>query len=185
MILTGMEGNLDGTECDGVSFEEALGAAKKMGIVEEDESLDVDGYDAAVKLRALLVVLCDYKISIPSMDEIPRDSIRNITREDIRRAYANGRKKYRLVASAKLIDSDANNSPTSDHSTTKKWEASVQLLLLPPSDPLYNLSGTDASVQFCTDVLGPVAVVSSNPTLVDTAYGLFSDIVCVASESKT
>jgi len=63
-----------------------------MGILETDESLDVDGYDAAVKLRALLVVFIssaessyntDKKIRIPTMDEIPRDSIWNVTREDI------------------------------------------------------------------------------------------------------
>lgn len=192
MILSGMEGNLEDGECNGESFEEALDAAKRLGIVEEDESLDVDGYDAAVKLRALLVC-CNAELPVPTMEEIPRDSIRQVTREDIRRAYANGRKRYRLVATAKLIDSpSANNEQTktdanaasNNHLTSKVWEASVRLLLLPPSDPLYNLSGTDASVQFSTDVLAPVTVVSSNPTLVDTAYGLFADIVRVAGESK-
>jgi len=183
MILTRMEGNLDESYSNGESFEEALNAAKQMGIVEEDESLDVDGYDAAVKLRALLVVLTaksacsNANISIPSMDEIlsGETSIRNVKREDICCAYANGRQKYRVVATANLIDYG--------HGHSKRWEASVQLQLLAPTDPLYNLSGTDASVTFGTDVLGPVSVVSSNPTLVDTAYGLFSDLVRVASEA--
>ncbi|KAL7533552.1 hypothetical protein ACHAXR_005305 [Thalassiosira sp. AJA248-18] len=201
MILTRMEGNLDeenkiNNNNDGESFQEALDAAKQMGIVEEDESLDIDGYDAAVKLRALLVVLTEFNqnIRVPTMNEIRRDTIRNVTREDIHRAYANGRKKYRLVASAKLIDLPLSSNdeiqglPKSNNTSTnvklpKRWEASVQLQCLPPSDPLYNLSGTDASVTFGTDVLGPVTVVSSNPTLVDTAYGLFSDIVRVASKS--
>lgn len=192
MILTRMEGNLD--DCttsnnNGESYQEALDAAKQMGIVETDESLDVDGYDAAVKLRALLVVFTssaessscntDNKIRVPTMDEIPRDSIRNVTHEDIRRAYADGRKKYRLVASAEMISVPSANE---GQNSTKTWEAKVQLQLLPPSDPLYNLSGSDASVTLSTDVLGPVTVVSSNPTLVDTAYGLFADIVSVASE---
>eukprot|EP00571_Detonula_confervacea_P008644 CAMPEP_0172319684 /NCGR_PEP_ID=MMETSP1058-20130122/38416_1 /TAXON_ID=83371 /ORGANISM="Detonula confervacea, Strain CCMP 353" /LENGTH=119 /DNA_ID=CAMNT_0013034791 /DNA_START=213 /DNA_END=569 /DNA_ORIENTATION=+ len=116
MILTRMEGNLDESISNGQSFQEALDAAKQMGIVEEDDSLDVDGYDAAVKLRALLVVLtssvessqsCNGNtIYIPTMDEIPRDSIRYVNREDICHAYANGRKKYRLVASAKLTQND-------------------------------------------------------------------------------
>ncbi len=197
MILTRMEGSLDEEGSSGKTFQEALNAARQMGIVEEDESLDLDGYDAAVKLRALLVVLSsslasssrENSIHIPTMNEIHQDSIRNVTREDIRDAYANGRRKYRLVSDAKLIDvadeGNANDSTIEwEQLATKKWEASVRLKLLPPSDPLYNLSGTDASVQFCTDVLGPVTVVSSNPTLVDTAYGLFSDIVRVASEAN-
>ena len=191
MIITRMEGNLDDTSSDGESFQEALDAAKNMGIVEEDESLDVDGYDAAVKLRALMVVLSHSdNIRIPTIDEIARDSIRDITREDIQQAYANGRKKYRLVATAKIVDdlpsalgeieeSDTNAKP----STAKRWEACVQLKLITPSDPLYNLTGTDATVQFCTDVLGPITMTSSYPTLVDTAYGLFSDIIHVANEA--
>ena len=61
------------------------------------------------------------------------------------------------------------------------WDASVRLELLSPADPLYHLNGTDSSLQFHTDVLGPMTMVSTNPTLVDTAYGLFSDIVRVAS----
>ena len=216
MIITRMEGNLDdNASCKAETFEEALAAAKQMGIVEEDESLDVDGYDAAAKLRALLVVLThpgeskkvggsrstlppdgiyrkyDESSKVPTMDEIHIDSITNITREDISRAYANGKKKYRLVASAKLVDASASTSNDDDENTsikkkakteTTKWEASVSLQLVDPSDPLYNLTGTDSSVQFCTDVLGPITIASSNPTLVDTAYGLYSDIVSVAME---
>ena len=190
MIITRMEGNLDDISSDGESFQEALDAAKNMGIVEEDESLDIDGYDAAVKLRALMVVLSHSdKARIPTMDEIARDSIRDITREDIHEAYANDRKKYRLVATAKLVDDltsaleNTEESDTKNSSTAKRWEASVKLKLINPSDPLYNLTGTDASVQFCTDVLGPITMTSSKPTLVDTAYGLFSDIVHVANEA--
>lgn len=98
MILTEMEGP------NGHTFDEALHKAKEMGIVEKDESLDIDGYDAAVKLRALLVVFSNSsegcQILVPSIDDIHRDSIRNITREDIQRAYNDDRKKYRLVATA-------------------------------------------------------------------------------------
>jgi homoserine dehydrogenase len=183
MILTRMEGRFGDSEGDSEeSFQEALDAAKQMGIVEEDESLDVDGYDAAVKLRALLVVLSkNIAVSVPSMDDIPRDSIRDITREDILGAYADGRMKYRLVASAELVDASAYTSKRKMNATTDKmWKARVRLQQLSQSDPLYNLTGTDTSIQFCTDVLGPITMVSTDPNLVDTAYGLFSDIIRVA-----
>ena len=63
VILSRMEGDHieggggGGGNGGGEEFHEALEAARQMGIVETDESLDVDGYDAAAKLRALLVVL--------------------------------------------------------------------------------------------------------------------------------
>ncbi len=79
-------------------------------------------------------------------------------------------------------EASANNS-VNNFSLNRRWEACVQLQLLSPSDSLYNLTGTDSAVQFITDVMGPLTVVSSNPTLMDTAYGLFSDIVRVASSS--
>ena len=185
MIITRMEGNLEKGGVGGSSFQVALDICKEMGIVEADERLDIDGYDAAVKLRALLIVLSASddeanKVTIPTMDEIPRESIRSLKRQDIKEAYANGKKKYRLVATANLIEKESNSNDTS----TKRWEAAVRLQLIDPSDPLYNLTGADASVQLCTDVLGPVTVVSTNPTLKDTAYGLFSDIIRVAAEAK-
>ena len=203
MMLSRMEGSIDDEDgrfddVGGESFHDALIAAKEMGIVEEDDSLDLDGYDAAVKLRALLVVLSSTPLTstfnetgtatVPTMDEISRDSIRNISAEDIGNAYSNGRKKYRLVASARLLDVPTNmeqdqgaeNDGCRSCCPSKRWEASVKLQLLSPSDPLYNLRGTDSAIQFSTDVMGSVTVVSSNPTLVDTAYGLYSDIVRVA-----
>ena len=157
MIITRMEGNLE-KGVGGSSFQVALDICKEMGIVEADESLDI----------------------LPKMDEIPRESIRSLKREDLIEAYANGKQKYRLVATANLIEEESNLNDTS----TKRWEAAVRLQLIEPSDPLYNLTGADASVQLCTDVLGPVTVVSTNPTLKDTAYGLFSDIIRVAAEAR-
>ncbi|KAL3794583.1 hypothetical protein HJC23_008039 [Cyclotella cryptica] len=189
MILTRMEGR------DGETFEEALRAAKEMGIVERDESLDLDGYDAAVKLRALLVVFSSLhtsegvKIVVPSIEDIPRDSIRSITREDVQQAYADGAKKYRLVATAELVDASKSNAPCSrnlavdDSNRIQLWNAKVQLEAVSHADPIYNLTGTSSSVQFHTDVLGPITMVSTDPSLVDTAYGLFSDVVRIASYS--
>jgi len=91
----------------------------------------------------------------------------------------------RSVASAESFDlpSDPANGR---HHPVKTWKLSVKNEFLSPSDPLYNLNGTSASVQFSTDVMGPISVVSSDPTLTDTAYGLFADVVrihSVASQS--
>ena len=100
------------------------------------------------------------------------------------------RKKYRLVASAELVDASKSNVPCSldnvsvgDLNRLKLWKAKVRLELVGRSDPIYHLSGTSSSVQLYTDVLGPITMVSTDPSLVDTAYGLFSDIIRIASSS--
>jgi homoserine dehydrogenase len=201
MILSRIEGNIDKVvesngqvEHDCETFEEALEAAKQMGIVEEDESLDIDGWDAAMKLRALCVFLSSsaklsspegFDVNIPPLEAIPRDSIGQIDQELICREFRTSRKKVRSVASAESFDlpSDPANGR---HHPVKTWKLSVKNEFLSPSDPLYNLNGTSASVQFSTDVMGPISVVSSDPTLTDTAYGLFADVVrihSVASQS--
>ena len=199
MILSRMEGNIDKVvessgqvEHDGETFEEALEAAKQMGIVEEDESLDIDGWDSALKLRALCVFLSssvklstpeDYDVTIPPLEAIPRDSVGQIDPELICTEFRTSRKKLRSVALAELVDLPSDSANNGRYHPAKTWKMSVQNEFLSPSDPLYNLNGTSASVQLCTDVMGPISVVSTNPTIMDTAYGLFSDVVRIASQS--
>ena len=200
MIVSRMEGNIDQVvesdgkiEYVGETFEKAFEAAKQMGIVEEDETLDIDGWDAAMKLRALCVFLSSstqlsssatYDTIIPSLDEIKRESISQIDQEQIVREFHRSRKKMRSVASAKLtvLPSIPTNGQR-QHNPIHSWKMSVKNELLSPNDPLYNLNGTSSSVQFCTDVMGPITVTSSDPTLSDTAYGLFADVVRIASQS--
>src|SRR6266478_1028117 len=49
VILTGME--------RGLSFDESLGQAQQLGVAETDASHDIDGWDAAVKVAALVNVI--------------------------------------------------------------------------------------------------------------------------------
>ncbi|KAK1747794.1 homoserine dehydrogenase [Skeletonema marinoi] len=198
MILSRIEGNIDKVvESDGKvehvgeTFEEALEAAKKVGIVEEDESLDIDGWDAAMKLRALCVFLSssgnlslpeDHDVIVPPLEAIPRDSISQIDPELICTEFRASRKKVRSVASAELVDLPSDPA-IGRHHPVKSWKMSVENEFLSQSDPLYNLNGSSASVQFSTDVMGPISVVSQDPTLMDTAYGLFADVVRIASQS--
>jgi len=198
MILSRIEGNIDKVvESDGQvehvgeTFEEALEAAKQVGIVEEDESLDIDGWDAAMKLRALCVFLSssgklslteDHDVIVPPLEAIPRDTISQIDPELICTEFRTSRKKVRSVASAELVDLPSDPA-IGRHHPVKTWKMSVQNEFLSQSDPLYNLNGSSASVQFVTDVMGPISVVSQDPTLMDTAYGLFADVVRIASQS--
>ncbi len=87
LILTRME--------SGESFDDAVRYAQQIGLAETDPSADVDGWDAAIKVAALVTVLMDTPFTPQQVD---RTGIRGITSEMIARARAEGR-RYKLVCS--------------------------------------------------------------------------------------
>src|SRR5258708_1390444 len=75
VILTGME--------RGLSFDESLGQAQPLGIAETDPSHDLDGWDAALKVAALVHVIMGVRLTPQKMD---REGIRGLTGEAVRSA---------------------------------------------------------------------------------------------------
>lgn len=151
LILTRME--------RGETMEEAIAYAQSIGITETDPSGDVEGWDAAVKIAALVTVL----MGIPlKPEQVDRRGIRDITPGDIARAREEG-KRWKLVCYAKRHEEGV--------------EARVAPELAPSSSPLYNVEGTTSIVQFETDVLGLLSVVESDPGPETTAYGLLADFI--------
>lgn len=67
-------------EREGISFDETLGDARRLGYVEADEALDLDGIDAAHK-AVILAFLAHGKWV--KLNEIICEGIREITTEDI------------------------------------------------------------------------------------------------------
>ena len=66
----------------GLSFDEALKDAKNKGYVEADESLDLDGLDAAAKLVILANWIMGMKVTLP---DINCTGIRKMTVENIKK----------------------------------------------------------------------------------------------------
>jgi homoserine dehydrogenase len=154
LILTRME--------TGESFESAVAYAQKIGVAETDPSGDVDGWDAAVKVAALVTVL----MGIPlKPDRVRRQGIRMITVKDIERAQVEG-KRWKLVCSAKRVGGGV--------------QARVAPELVTPDSPLFQVNGTTSIVQFETDALGLLSVIEENPGPDTTAYGLLADFVNAA-----
>ncbi|HEY2093735.1 MAG TPA: homoserine dehydrogenase [Thermoanaerobaculia bacterium] len=79
---------------DGLSFDGALALAQERGFAEAEPSLDVDGEDAAQKIRILAAIAFDG----PVIDETVL-GIRGVTSEALERARRGGN-VIRLVASA-------------------------------------------------------------------------------------
>jgi homoserine dehydrogenase len=152
-ILTEMEA--------GRSFEEAISAAQAIGIAETDSSLDVDGWDAAVKVAVLVTVLMDYPL-LPNQME--REGIRRLTAEQVRAARADSH-PFKLVCRAEK--------------DMEQVRASVRPEQVPLSDPLASVSGTSSLVHFETDTLTGLTITEHNPGLATTAYGLLADFLTV------
>jgi homoserine dehydrogenase len=151
VILTQME--------EGRSFEEALKRAQEIGVAESDPSDDIDGWDAAVKVAALVSVVMGVQLEV---QKIERQGIRALTGETVRAARAAGH-PYKLVcrASRHLSRVDARVGPER----------------LPLTDPLAHVAGTSSMVYFETDIFPGLAITELNPGLDATAYGMLADFL--------
>ncbi|TFG49098.1 MAG: homoserine dehydrogenase [Anaerolineales bacterium] len=154
LILTRME--------EGETQDEAILYAQSIGIAETDPSGDVDGWDAAVKVAALVTVLMDIPLT---PEQVERNGIRGITPDMIQDARENNQ-RWKLVCIAK-------RNPDNLQGVT----AAVQPQLVSPSSHLYNVSGTSAILEISSDVLGKLSLIEENPSPRTTAYGILADLL--------
>ena len=151
LILTLME--------QGQSFQEALGHAQAIGITETDPHGDIQGWDAAVKVAALVTVLMDTPLS---PQQVAREGIEAISPAMVREAGERG-ERWKLVCRAEVGEQGIS--------------ASVRPEQVGPQDPLFGVMGTSSAITLWTDVLGPLTLVESDPGPRTTAYGLLADLV--------
>ncbi len=151
LILTRME--------TGESFDAAVKYAQSVGLAETDPSADVDGWDASIKVAALVTVLMDAPLT-PL--QVERKGIREITPDMIQAAKAEG-KRWKLVCSA------AREGPA--------VKGRVAPELVPLGSPLFGVEGSSSMIEFKTDTLTSLSVVEGNPTPDTTAYGLLADFI--------
>ncbi len=157
VILCGVE--------EGLSFEESLVKAQELGVAETDSSNDIEGWDAAVKVAALIRVLMDVPIRLA---EIQREGIGKLSEEAVRAARAEG-KPYKLVCRAQRAGQGVT--------------ASVRPERVPLSDPLAWVAGTSSIVYFETDIFPGLAITENDPGLDATAYGMLADFVRAVKET--
>ena len=156
LILSRME--------DGETFDEAVKYCQSIGIAETDPSGDVDGWDASIKVAALVTVLMDTPFT---PQQVERTGIREITPAMVKQARGEG-KRWKLVASAEREG--------------EAIRARVAPELVESSSPLYGMMGSSTGLTFRTDVLLDYSVtVSERPGMKggpdETAYGLLADFV--------
>jgi homoserine dehydrogenase len=158
VVLEGMEA--------GMTFEESVRQAQKLGVAESDPTDDIEGVDAAVKVIALANVLMNAGLKL---DDVSRQGIGGITAEQLREARASG-EAWKLVCGARRAEDG-------------RVVASVAPRRLKLSDPLALVKGTSSVVSFETDVFPELIITEQDPGLEATAYGLLADFLTAVRSS--
>lgn len=147
---------------EGHTLEEGIARARSLGIAEADPSFDIDGWDSAAKTAALANVLLDARTTPAQVD---RRGVSRLTPERLAE-LARRRKTVALVSRARRVAGGVR--------------LRVRAEVLDETDLLASVHGTSNLLLFHTDLMGTVGTVSLAPTVDQTAYGLFSDLVDIA-----
>ncbi len=149
----------------GKSYDEIIKNGQAMGFIEADPAMDIEGYDAAAKITALLNVLMDAGIT---PDKVERKGIEDITLADIEAARSRGCVIKLLCKGSRGQDGTV--------------KASVQPQEIPLTDMLASVNSTTSVVSITTDLMKKISVVEHEPEIEQTAYGIFGDLLRVLSE---
>ena len=143
---------------NGLSFNDALKDAKNKGYVEADESLDLDGLDAAAKLVILANWIMGLKVT---MKDIERIGIRKLTSLDIDEAS-------KKSCSIKLIAS-CNDKLV------------VNPIEIKNDDPLC-VDGTLNAISFTSEHSGTQTIIGKGAGGTETASSILRDLLDIRKE---
>lgn len=144
----------------GKSWEQALEEGRAAGMVEADPAMDIDGWDAAAKICVLSNVLMNAGIN-PA--QVSVQGIRGIAKEPIDAAKAKG-KTLKLMCRAQKDEFGRVTASVGPEEI--------------PADSLYaSVDGASSVVSITTDLMGKLTIVEEDPTIIQTAYGVFQDIL--------
>jgi homoserine dehydrogenase len=147
-------------EREGLSFEETLGDARKLGYVEADESLDLDGIDAAHKLVILNYLAHGIWVNLK---DIICEGIRSISKEDIEIARQLG---YKIKLLGVIARDFSSNS------------VSVRLhpALITKTETLAEVNEVYNGVSVTGDVVGTTVLIGRGAGQDATSSSVISDI---------
>jgi homoserine dehydrogenase len=146
----------------GLTLEQGIREAQRLGVAEADPWFDIDGWDSACKAAALANVLMDARVTPQQVD---RRGIGHLTPEKLEALEAKG-KTVLLISRA--------------HRAKDGVRLRVRAELLAKDDILAAVRGTSNLLVLETDLMGELGVFTISPGVEQTAYGLFSDLVDIA-----
>lgn len=165
--IISIEGVLNGTtnfiiqemEKKGVDYKEALRTAQNIGIAEADPSLDVEGWDTAIKMLILVNALIGEN---KTLKDVKVSGITKVTQKDIKKAAADG-KKLKLIG--KAIKSEEG------------LEICVSLEEISPDHPLYGVDGKNKGVRYISDDLGELTIIVGASGTRAAAASILRDVI--------
>ena len=145
----------------GHSYADGVEAARRIGFLETDPSMDLDGWDATVKACLLANVLMDGHVR---PERVPRQGVSSLAPEAVRDALMEGKRLKQIARGWR------------DGRTVT---ASVSIEEVGPDHPLYSVNGTSSSLLVRTNMLKEFQIIERDPALRQTAFAVYSDLIAI------
>jgi homoserine dehydrogenase len=149
-------------EAEGISFEECLKDAQRLGYAEADPTFDIEGNDTAHKLSILSSLAFGHRIAA---DDIYLEGISNISQADIRAAGELGY-RIKLLGVAQRTESGI--------------EQRVHPTMVPTASVIAQVHGVTNAVAIETDILGELLLSGPGAGGNATASAVIGDIADIA-----
>lgn len=149
-------------EAEGISFEECLSDAQRLGYAEADPTFDIEGHDTAHKLAILTSLAFGSRIAA---DDIYMEGISNITQADIRAAAELGY-RIKLLGVAQRTESGI--------------EQRVHPTMVPTASVIAQVHGVTNAVAVETDILGELLLSGPGAGGNATASAVVGDVADIA-----
>ena len=147
---------------EGVSYEETVAEAQRLGYAERDPSADVDGLDAARKIVILAAMSTGLRLD---PNTISVEGIRHVTTADVQVAQAFGC-AIKLIGHMQLIDG-----------ALSVWVAPC---FVPAAHPLRHIDDVFNGILIDTDMLGQTLFYGRGAGKLPTAGAVVSDVTDIA-----
>lgn len=165
--IKSIEGILNGTtnfiiqemENNSITYEEALSKAQELGIAERNPSMDVDGWDTAIKLLILTNVILGTEKKLSDVNVVGISGIKPI---DVINSKNNG---YKLKVVGRTLTTDEG------------IKMSVGVEKVYNDNPLYVVDGKNKAVKYVSDTLGDLTIIGGASGVVPAAASVLRDIV--------
>ena len=147
---------------EGMEFTEALREAQAKGFAEADPTLDIDGYDAAQKLKILAELAFNTRVA---PDAVLVEGIASVTVDDVQAASELGY-VIKHVATAEM------------------WDGAMSLrsgpVLLPSAHQLAGVRNENNAVLVCGDAVGEMLFSGKGAGSLPSASAVLSDVIDIA-----
>ena len=149
-----------------LEYKDALKKAQDLNIAEKDPSLDVSGYDTAVKMAILSEVIWNVDFDF---DKLDINGITNVKLDDLLSAEAND-DKVKLVARASYLDGN--------------FKFEVKPTVISSDHPLYSVDGKNKGVHYKTDILGDITVTGGASAPLNAAASILRDLLYIIQNRR-